>query len=91
MVTKPATQHVAAPRPGRRMAADEAKPASLRAQVLLMARRRCDDMQDGPEARAQMKRDVMETPVELLPDLMTVFSGVRMVRADFPAPNPPQE
>jgi hypothetical protein len=91
MVKKQATQRTAGALPGGRMATDDAKPASLRAQVLLAARKRCDDMQDGPEAREQMKRDVLETPVELLADLMAAFSSARVMRADFPTTNPPQE
>lgn len=63
------------------------KVTPLRAQVLLAARRRCDDMQDGEQAREQMKRDVMETPAELLADLLVALSSVRPTRADFTTPS----
>jgi hypothetical protein len=55
----------------------------LRRQVLMAARRRCDDMQDGPEAREQMQRDVLDTPAELLADLLTALSTVRITRTDL--------
>ncbi len=58
----------------------------LRRQVLMAARRRCDDMQDGPEAREQMQRDVMDTPAELLADLLAALSTVRITRADLALP-----
>lgn len=61
----------------------------LRRQVLLAARRRCDDMQDGPEAREQMKAEVLDTPAELLGDLLAALSTVRITRADLSLPLPP--
>ena len=61
--------------------AENASP--LRRQVLMAARRRCDDMQDGPEARAQMQRDVLDTPAELLADLLAALSTVRITRTDL--------
>lgn len=64
--------------------AENASP--LRRQVLMAARRRCDDMQDGPEAREQMQRDVMDTPAEQLADLLTALSTVRITRADLSLP-----
>ncbi|QKV52625.1 hypothetical protein [Comamonas antarctica] len=66
----------------RRPPEDE-KGSSLRAQVLMAARRRCDDMQDGQPARDQMKREVMETPADLLADLLIALSTVRVLRIDF--------
>ena len=35
-----------------------------------------------------MKREVMETPAELLADLLTALSTVRVLRADFPTTTP---
>lgn len=55
----------------------------LRRQVLMAAHRRCNDMQDGPEARAQMQRDVLDTPAELLADLLAALSTVRITRTDL--------
>lgn len=59
------------------------KVSALRAQVLMAASRRCDDMQDSQQARDQMEREVMETPAELLADLLNAFSTVRVLRIDF--------
>lgn len=53
----------------------------LRAQVLLMARKRCDEMQDSQAARDQMKREVLEMPTELLADLLVALSTARIDRA----------
>ncbi|NMM75534.1 hypothetical protein B2J88_11845 [Rhodococcus sp. SRB_17] len=58
----------------------------LLAQVLQAARRRCDDMQDCTAARDQMERDVLDTPPELLADLLTALSTVRITRADLISP-----
>lgn len=49
----------------------------LLAMTLQAARRRGDDFADGPEALAQMKRDVLDTPAELLPDLLQALTAVR--------------
>lgn len=46
-----------------------------RDQVLRAAMRVCDRWHDGTQARADMKRDVMETPIYLLPDLYNHFTG----------------
>lgn len=65
-----------------------------RAEVLLAARRRCDDMQDGPAAREQMKRDVLETPADLLADLLAALTEARITRAGLlqgGAPKPTKE
>lgn len=51
--------------------------------VLQAARRRCDDFQDGPKAREQMRLDVMATPPELLADLLVALSAVRTPRTEF--------
>ena len=67
------------------------KPTPLQAQVLLAARRRCDDMADSQAARDQMKREVLETPAELLADLLTAFSTVRVTRADLFHPSTTKE
>lgn len=88
---KQAPQHTTATEARNAMAETGQKVTPLRAQVLLAARRRCDDMQDSQAARDQMKREVMATPAELLADLLTAISSVRVLRADFPTTNPPQE
>lgn len=88
MTKKQATQRTTGTQPGRRMDGSAQKVTPLRAQVLLAARRRCVDMQDSQPARDQMKREVMETPVELLADLLTALSTVRVMRADFPTTTP---
>ena len=80
---KQATQSTAASKAGNGMAETGRKPTPLQAQVLLAARRRCDDMADSQAARDQMKREVLETPSELLPDLWTALSTVRITRADL--------
>jgi len=85
---KQATQRTTGTPPGRRMDGRAQKVTPLRAQVLLAARRRCDDMQDSQPARDQMKREVMETPAELLADLLTALSTVRVLRAEFPTTTP---
>ena len=71
---KQAPQRTTATGPGRRMASDTA----LRAQVLAAARQRCQEMNDGPQAREEMKRDVLQTPAELLPGLLQALSSVRI-------------
>lgn len=78
---KQAPQHTTATE--ARSGMDEAgrKSTPLQAQVLLAARRRCDDMGDSQAAREQMKREVLGTPAELLPDLLTALSTVRITRA----------
>ncbi|WP_156382518.1 hypothetical protein [Acidovorax sp. Leaf160] len=79
MKKQPATPTRAA-QAGRRMPADPENASPLRRQVLVAARRRCEDMQDGPDAREAMRREVMETPAGLLPDLLTALSTVRIDR-----------
>ena len=80
---KQAQQHTTATEARRSMAETGRKPTPLQAQVLLAARRRCDGMGDSQAAREQMKRDVLETPAELLADLLTALSTVRITRADL--------
>ena len=80
---KQATQHTTATEARSGMAETGQKVSPLQAQVLLAARRRCDDMGDSQAAREQMKRDVLETPAELLADLLTALSTVRITRADL--------
>ena len=83
MLKKQAPKHTTATEARSRMAETGRKPTPLQAQVLLAARRRCDDMGDSQAARDQMKREVLETPAELLPDLLTALSTVRITRADL--------
>ena len=80
---KQATHRKAASKAGGGMAETGKKVTPLQAQVLLAARRRCDDMGDSQAAREQMKRDVLETPAELLADLLAALSTVRITRADL--------
>ena len=87
LVKKQPTTRTTAAQAGRGVA-ETASP--LRRQVLMAARRRCDDMQDGPEARAQMQCEVLDTPAELLADLLAALSTVRITRADLSLPIPTQ-
>ena len=80
---KQAPKHTTATEARRGMAETGHKPTPLQAQVLLAARRRCDDMGDSQAARDQMKREVLETPAELLPDLLAALTTVRITRADL--------
>ena len=80
---KQAQQHTTATEARRSMAETGRKPTPLQAQVLLAARRRCDDMGDSQAARDQMKREVLETPAELLPDLLAALTTARITRADL--------
>ena len=80
---KQAPQHTTATDSTSGISETGRKPTQLQAQVLLAARRRCDDMGDSQAARDQMKREVLETPVELLADLLTALSTVRITRADL--------
>ena len=80
---KQAPQHTTATEARSGMAETGQKVSPLQAQVLLAARRRCDDMGDSQAAREQMKRDVLETPAELLADLFSALSTVRITRADL--------
>ena len=91
MLKKQAHKHTAATEARSRMAETGRKPTPLQAQVLLAARRRCDDMGDSQAARDQMKREVLETPAELLADLLTAFSTVRVTRADLFHPSTTKE
>ena len=43
--------------------------ALLKEKTLAAAARRCNEFNDSPEASEQMKRAVLDTPVELLLDL----------------------
>lgn len=83
MLKKQAPMHTTATEAGSGMADTGRKPTPLQAQVLLAARRRCDDMADSQAARDQMQREVLDTPTELLPDLLTALSTVRVTRAAF--------
>ena len=88
---KQAPKHTTATEVRSAMAETGRKPTPLQAQVLLAARRRCDDMGDSQAARDQMKREVLETPAELLADLLTAFSTVRVTRADLFHPSTTKE
>ncbi|RYF02264.1 MAG: hypothetical protein EOO32_00780 [Comamonadaceae bacterium] len=90
LVKKQPTARATASQAGRAMPDAEQNATPLRRQVLQAARRRCDDMQDGTEAREEMKRAVMATPTELLPDLLAALSTVRINRADLFLPIPTQ-
>lgn len=91
MLKKQAPKHTTTTEVRSRMAETGRKPTPLRAQVLLAARRRCDDMGDSQAARDQMKREVLETPAELLADLLTALSTVRVTRADLIQPTTTKE
>lgn len=78
---KQAPKHTTATEVRSAMAETGRKPTPLQAQVLLAARRRCDDMGDSQAARDQMRREVLDTPPELLADLLTALSTVRVTRA----------
>ena len=91
MLKKQAPKHTTATEARSGMAETGRKPTPLQAQVLLAARRRCDDMGDSQAARDQMKREVLETPAELLADLLTAFSTVRVTRADLFHPSTTKE
>ncbi len=88
---KQATKHTTATEARRSMAETGRKPTPMQGQVLLAARRRCDDMADSQADRDQMKREVLETPAELLADLLTAFSTVRVTRADLFHPSTTKE
>lgn len=82
MTKTPAQINAAAPQPGRRMR--EISP--LLQQALDAGRRVCDDMQDGPEARQAMKREILEiadTDERLLVGLVAGLTHPRIKRADF--------
>lgn len=83
LMKKQAPKHTTATEARSAMAETGKKVTALQAQVLLAARRRCDDMGDSQAAREQMKREVLATPLELLADLLTALSTVRITRADF--------
>ncbi len=78
MLKKQAPKHTTATEARSRMAETGRKPTPLQAQVLLAA-------------RDQMKREVLETPAELLADLLTAFSTVRVTRADLFHPSTTKE
>ncbi|MDA8444789.1 hypothetical protein [Paracidovorax valerianellae] len=81
-----AMQPTTAPEARSGMAESDHPTPPTRAEVLLAARRRCDDMQDGTAAREQMKREVLATPAELLGDLLAALTEARAMRADFHHP-----
>ena len=64
-------------------------------QALDAGRRVCDDWQDSPAARQQMKRDILETAdyhPEQLGQLVLALTTLRCKRSDFfPTTQQPQE
>lgn len=88
---KQAPKHTTATEVRSAMAETGRKPTPLQAQVLLAARRRCDDMGDSQAARDQMRREVLDTPAELLADLLAALSTVRVTRADLFHQTTPKE
>lgn len=73
---------------GRGMRETAIRVTPLQAQVLVMARRRCDQMDDGPAARAQMKREVLDTPANLLADLLIALGACSVRRQEFLSQQP---
>lgn len=72
---KQAAPHTTTPQARRRMGPADQRLADLRMHALRAACRRCDEMGDGPEAREAMKRDVLDTPAELLADLAEALAA----------------
>jgi hypothetical protein len=91
MTKTPAQINATAPQPGRRMR--EVSP--LLQQALDAGRRVCDDMQDSPEARQAMKREILEVADmgdRILLGLIAGLTHPRLKRADFsPTHHQPQE
>ena len=82
MTKTPAQINATTAQQGRRMR--EVSP--LLQQALDAGRRVCDDMQDGPEARQAMKREILEiadTDERLLVGLVAGLTHPRLKRADF--------
>lgn len=71
--------------------AGAAMPRELPAKVLAAARVICDDFADAPQAREQMKADVLATPAELLPDLLRALNRERLTRRQFLRPILPRD
>lgn len=82
-MTRRAKNPTAAAQARRGVATTDLKPSPLLLSVLHAARRRCDAMGDGPDALADMKRDVLATPPELLPDLLQALATECVRRADL--------
>ena len=86
------------PQVGASLPANGQKPrraiSPLLQQVLDAGRRVCDDWQDSPAARQQMKREILEiadnTP-QLLPQLVVALSTLRCKRIDFFPTKQPKE
>ncbi len=84
---------------GSRMGESTKKPrrviSPLLQQALDAGRRVCDDWQDSPAARQQMKRDILETAdyhPEQLGQLVLALTTLRCKRTDFfPNPQPTKE
>ena len=93
MKNHPATS--AKPAPGVPATGQKARRAitPLLQQALDAGRRVCDDMQDSPAARQQMKREILEladnTP-HLLAGLVVALSTLRCKRSDFSPTQQPQ-
>lgn len=71
------------PKAGRAVAAASRRMSPLMDSALQAAQRVCRDLADGQAARDQMKRDVLDTPPELLADLLQALSRERIHRADL--------
>ena len=59
-----------------RRAAAAVGETPLMREALQLARRRCDEMNDKPPARAAMKRAVLDTPADLLADLILALTHI---------------
>ena len=49
------------------------------AELVDTAMRRCDELSDGPTARAEMERDCRATPLHLQHDLLDHFRSIRLI------------
>lgn len=85
MRSRPTTRSKAA-QAGSAVPDRERKVTPLLAMVLDAARRKCEDFDDGPAAREQMRCDVLDTPHALLADLLQALTKVRIRRADLLSP-----
>lgn len=74
-----------------RAPARPAVPVDLPSQVLHAARLICADLEDKPEAREQMRQEVLATPPELMADLLQALSRERLTRAKCLSNVPPKE
>lgn len=68
---------------GRAVSRAPHRMSPLMDSALQAASRVCRDFEDSQAARDQMKRDVLDTPPELLADLLQAISRKRIHRADL--------